>query len=85
MKIYSLTITRETPDKFAEVTTTLYANPEDAIEMYGKVFDEAMASYVDAWIDDEVVTDTPYRWLRICDTGGSYGSITIELDAKEVM
>lgn len=85
MKIYSLTVTRETPDEFAEVTTTLYANPEDAIEMYGKVFDEAMAYYTDAWQDDEIATDTPYRWWRICDTGGSYGSITIELDAKEVM
>ena len=87
MKIYALTIIKETQELNAEVTTTLYAKPKDAIEAYNKAFDEAQAeaeSYEDVYADDEIVTDTPYRWFGIYDEEGSYDRITIELDAKEV-
>ena len=88
MKIYTLTITKETQELNAEVTTTLYANPEDAIEAYNKAFDEAQAEaegYEEMWEDDEIATDTPYRWWSIYDMEGSYDRITIILDTKEVM
>ena len=88
MKIYTLTILKESQDFYAEATTTLYAKPEDAIEAYNKAFDEARVkaeSYENAYEDDEVATDTPYRWFSICDEKGSYDRITIELEAKEVM
>lgn len=88
MKIYTLTIIKETQELNAEVQTTLYANPEDAIEAYGKAFDEAQAeaeNYEEMYEDDEIATDTPYRWFSIYDEEGSYDRITIELDTKEVM
>lgn len=88
MKIYTLTIIKETQELNAEVQTTLYANPEDAIEAYNKAFDEAQAEaegYEDVCTDDEVATNTPYRWFSIYDEEGSYDRITIELDTKEVM
>lgn len=88
MKIYTLTILKESQEFYAEVTTTLYAKPEDAIEAYNKAFDEAREkaeSYEDVCTDDEIATDTPYRWFSIYDEAGSYDRITIELDAKEVM
>ena len=87
MKIYVLTIIKETKLN-AEVTTTLYAKPEDAIMAYEKAMDEAQAEaegYEDVCTDDEIATDTPYRWFSIYDEGGSYDRITIELDTKEVM
>ena len=88
MKIYTLTIIKETQELNAEVKTTLYANSEDAIEAYNKAFDEAQAeaeNYEDVNTDDEIATDTPYRWFSIYDEAGSYDRITIELEAKEVM
>ncbi len=88
MKIHVLTIIKETQELNAEVITTLYAKSEDAIEAYNKAFDEAQAEaegYEDVCTDDEIVTDTPYRWFSIYDKEGSYDRITIELDIKEVM
>lgn len=88
MKIYTLTIVRENPDKFAETETTLYANPEEAIETYNRAFDEATKEsqkYGDMWQDHEIATDTPYRWWRVADMAGNYDAITIELDTKEVI
>ncbi len=88
MKIYTLTIIKETQELNAEVITTLYAKPEDAIEAYNKAFDEAQTeatNYEAAEEDDEIATDTPYRWFSIYDEEGSYDRITIELEAKEVM
>lgn len=88
MKIYTLTVIKEAMDEFATVKVNLYANPEAAVEAYNKAFDEAQAEaedYKDVNTDDEVVTDTPYRWFAIYDDGGSYNRITIELDAKEVI
>lgn len=88
MKIYTLTIIKETQELNAEVNTTLYAKPEDAIEAYNKAFDEAQAeakNYEAVCEDHEIVTDTPYRWWSIYDIEGSYDRITIELDTKEVM
>jgi hypothetical protein len=87
MKIYTLTIIKETYDEAAKITTTLYASPEKAIEAYGEAFDEARAEaawYEEVWEDDEIATDTPYRWWAICDLAGSSDRITIELDTKEV-
>lgn len=87
MRIYTLTIIKETTDEFPTVETKLYANPEDAVEAYGKAFDDAQEivnSYKDAHEDDEVATDTPYRWWRAYDYLG-IKSITIELEVKEVM
>lgn len=88
MRIYTLTIIKETQELNAEVTTTLYAKPEDAIEAYNKAFDEAQKEaedYKEIHEDDEIVTDTPYRWWSICDMEGSYDRITIELDTKGLM
>lgn len=88
MKIYTLTVIKETRDECAFVSTTLYANPEDAIEAYNKAFDEANSeaeSYTTVREDDEIATDTPYRWWSIYDMDDGYDRITIELDAKEVM
>ena len=88
MKIYTLTIIKETQELNAQVTTTLYAKPEDAIEAYNKAFDEAQAeaeNYEDVGSDDEIATNTPYRWFSIYDEEGSYDRITIELDSQEVM
>lgn len=88
MEIYILTIIKETQELNAEVTTTLYAKPEDAIEAYNKAFDEAQAeakNYETVCEDNEIVTNTPYRWWSIYDEDGSYDRITIELDTKEVM
>ena len=88
MKIYTLTITKETREEHASVETTLYANQEDAIEAYNKAFDDARASsvyYEEVWEDGEIATDTPYRWWQILDLVGDNDCITIELDTKEVM
>ena len=88
MNIYTLTIIKETQELNAEVQTTLYANPKDAIEAYNNAFDEAQAevkNYKDVCTDDEITTDTPYRWFSIYDKEGSYDRITIELDMKEVI
>ena len=88
MKIHVLTIIKETQELNAEVITTLYANPEDAIGAYNKAFDDAQAeaeNYENVNTDDEIVTDTPYRWFSIYDEEGSYDRITIELNIKEVM
>ena len=88
MKIYTLTVVRETQDRFADAETTLYANPEEAIEAYNQAFDEATREaqeYGDMWQDHEIATDTPYRWWRVADMAGTYDVITIELDTKEVM
>lgn len=88
MKIYTLTIIKETQELNAEVTTTLYANPEDALQAYSDAFGDARAeamNYEAVEEDDEIATDTPYRWWSIYDEEGSYDRITIELDAKEVM
>ena len=87
MEIYMLTIIKETRDEQTEIETTLYANPEDAIEAYNKAFNEAQEEakeYGRAWIDDEIATNTPYRWCQICDLDG-WDCITIELEAQEVM
>ena len=88
MKIYTLTTIRETTGEPAKVETKLYTKPEDAIEAYDKEFDDAeydsqFYEYADE--ENEIATDTPYRWWRVYDMGGSYSSITIELDTKEVM
>lgn len=88
MKIYTLTIIKETMDEPANVEIKLYANPEDAIKAYGNAFDEAQLEadgYEKMWQDDEIATDTPYRWWKVYDEGGNYSSITIELDTKEVI
>jgi hypothetical protein len=88
MEIYILTIIKETQELNAEVITTLYAKPEDAIEAYNKAFDEAQTeakNYETGCEDHEIVTDTPYRWWSIYDEDGSYDRITIELDTKEVI
>lgn len=88
MKIYTLIIIKETTDNHPIVATTLYANPEDAIKAYNEAFDEAKGEskwYKEAWEDDEIATDTPYRWWQICDLAGNYDCVTIELDAKEVI
>ena len=82
MKIYTLTIIKETQELNAEVNTTLYANAEDAIEAYNKAFDEAKAKFENYEEDDEIATDTPYRWWSIYDP---FDRITIELDTKEVI
>ena len=87
MKIYTLTVTNETMEEHADVQVTLYSNPEDAIKAYNEAFDEAKSEahwYEEAWEDDEVATDTPYRWWQICDLAGNNASITIELEAKEL-
>lgn len=88
MKIYTLTIIKETQELNAEVTTTLYVNPEDALQAYSDAFENARAeamNYETVEEDDEIATDTPYRWWSIYDEEGSYDRITIELDTKEVM
>lgn len=88
MKIHVLTIIKEPEEQHAMVQTTLYANPEDAIRAYNRAFDEAKQaseSYEDAHEDHEIATDTPYRWWQVCDRAGSYESITIELDTKEII
>ncbi len=88
MKIHTLTITKETQELNAEVTTTLYAKPEDAIMAYEKAMDEAQTeaeNYEIVCEDDEIATYKPYRWWSIYDEEGSYDRITIELDVKEVM
>ena len=87
MKIYTLTITKEEMAELANVETTLYANADDAIEAYNQAFDDAKYdSQFYEYPDDEheIATDTPYRWWRVYDNGGSYSSVTIELDTKEV-
>ena len=88
MKIHVLTIIKEPEEQQAMVQTTLYANPEDAIQAYNQAVDEAKQiskNYKDAWEDHEIATDTPYRWWQVCDRAGNYESITIELDTKEVI
>ena len=88
MKIYTLTIVREIQDSFAEAETTLYINPEEAIQAYNQAFDEITKEaqeYEDMWQDHEIATDTPYRWWRVADMAGTYDVITIELDTKEVI
>lgn len=88
MKIYTLTIIKETYDEPALVLTTLYGKSEDAIKAYNKAFDEAKAeaeSYSAVREDDEIATNTPYRWWSIYDMDDGYDRITIELDTKEVM
>ena len=88
MRIHTLTIIKETHDECAYVVTRLYEKPEDAIEAYNKAFDEAKIeaeSYSEAREDDEVATDTPYRWWSIYDEDDCYDRITIELDTKEVL
>lgn len=88
MKIYTLTIIKDSMDEPATAETRLYAKPEDAIKAYNKEFDDAKYDsqfYERARVADEIATNTPYRWWRVDDDGGSYSSITIELDAKEVM
>ena len=88
MKVYTLTIIKETQELNAEVKTTLYAKPEDAVMAYEKAIDEAQTeaeNYENVCEDDEIATYTPYRWWSIYDEEGSYDRITIELDTKEVM
>lgn len=88
MKIYTLTIIKETQELNAEVETTLYENPEDALRAYNRAVDEAQTKaelYEDVWEDDEIANDKPYRWWSIYDTAGSYDRITIEFDTKAVM
>ena len=88
MNIYALTIIKEKVDDHAYVKTKLYAKPEDAIEAYNNAVDEAQEeakNYGDVHETSEIATDTPYRWWSIYDLDGSYDSITIELDTKEVM
>ena len=87
MMIYTLTIIKEGMDKLARAETTLYRNAEDAIKAYRKAFEDALYDsqfYQCPNTENELVTDTPYRWWRIYDEGGSYSSIAIELDMKEV-
>lgn len=88
MKVYTLTIIKEIDEEHAEVDTTLYANPEDAIEAYNQAFDEAKIAareYEKVYEDHEVATDTPYRWWSVSDIHGYHEAITIELDTKEVI
>lgn len=88
MKIHVLTIMKETYDEPVKLTTTLYADPNKAVEAYGKAFDDARAEaarYEELFEEHEIATDTPYRWWAICDLEGSSDRITIELDIKEVM
>ena len=88
MKIYTLTIIKDSVYEPATAETKLYASSEDAIEAYNKAFDDARYEsqfYEEAKEDGEVATDTPYRWWRIYNSRGDYSSITIELDAKELM
>lgn len=88
MKIYALTVMKETYDEPVKLTTTLYADPNKAVEAYGKAFDDARAEaawYEELFEEHEIATDTPYRWWAICDLAGSSDRITIELDTKEVM
>ena len=88
MKIYALTIIKETTDEHSSVATKLYAKPEDAIKAYNNAIDEAQEeakNYTDVHEANEIATDTPYRWWSIYDLDGSYCSITIELDTKEVL
>ena len=88
MNIYTLTVIKETYDECAEVTTTLYGKPEDAIEAYNKACDEAKIeakSYSTTSEESEIATDTPYRWWGIYDEDNGYDRITIELDTKEVI
>ena len=88
MKIHVLTIMKETYDEPVKLTTTLYADPEKAVEAYGEAFNDARAEaawYEESFEEHEIATDTPYRWWAICDLAGSNDRITIELDAKEVI
>ena len=88
MQIYTLTIIREIIEEPADVNITLYANPEDGIKAYKKAVDAAQIEaeeYERAYEDDEVITDTPYRWYGISDLEGYNESIIIELHMKEVM
>ena len=88
MKVYILTVTKETCDEPACVSTCVYGKGEDAIKAYNKAFDEAKVeakSYATVGEDDEIATDTPYRWWSVYDTSDSYDRITVELDVKEIM
>ena len=88
MKVYVLTIIKENYDEPVKLTTTLYADPERAVEAYGEAFDNARAEaarYEESFEEHEIATDTPYRWWAICDLAGSNDRITIELDTKEVI
>lgn len=88
MKIYTLTTIRETMEEPANVITKLYAKPEDAIKAYNNELEDAKYDsqfYESAEEDGPTITDTPYRWWKVYDEGGSYSSITIELDTKEII
>lgn len=88
MKIYTLAIIREIDEEHADVDITLYANPVDAINAYSAAVDKAQIEaeeYEKIYEDKETATDKPYRWWGINDLYGYHESITIELDAKEVM
>ena len=88
MQIYTLTIIREIIEEPADVDIALYANPEDGIKAYEKAVDAAKIEaeeYERAYEDDEVATDTPYRWYGVSDLMGYNESIIIELHMKEVM
>lgn len=88
MNIYTLTTIKETMDEPALVETKLYAKPEDAVRAYEEALDSAKHDsqfYESAEEDGPIITDTPYRWWKVYDEEGSYSSITIELDKKEVI
>ena len=86
MKIYALTVVKELIESYPEVSVTLYETMEKALEAYNTAFDEALEiseEYEVAQDDHEIATER-YRWWRIYDLHGTE-SITIELEAKEVM
>ena len=76
MKVYVLTIMKETYDQPVRLITTVYADPAKAAEA---------AWYEQSFEEHEIATDTPYRWWAICDLAGSSDRITIELDTQEVL
>ena len=70
MKVYVLTIMKETYDQPVRLITTVYADPAKAVEAYGEAFDDAKAEaawYEQSFEEHEIATDTPYRWWAICD------------------